>query len=816
MTSQTQSQISSYLRKKYGTSTVSQAYARAKKIDGISSKSQLRSMAAAALAQQGKISEERAAKEIERQAKIKSQADRKFTEQSLELEAGKDVAVGTKAYVDANTRSFIQNKGQSNINVKLQSQQQPIPVINNNQQVKKDNFNQPVLLDDKGNVIPPFIASGAAPLTSAEAGETVYAIRTTTKETKKVPNEFGGDVVSKSNLTPKQVFSIAESSDKPVERLFGAIGSRGADIVETVAQSAIATKNALFITDCATGGVLNDLVTSDKQVTEKRTIAEEALARPDYAGVVIAENIALLGLPLASGDATGLNNIITIERSTGKGAVVQTGVKDTKLILETDIFTFKGGNVPAVDRGDLFFKGKGVVGTTEGKLGIIGDVNAESKIIFSNDKKVFFNSKIGKADDVSLEFVSSSNIVESENKLKGLVSEQNILNTNLFDVPKKELVSGTRGFNVVEQPFPFVKGVPNDESFFLAAVGDVKKDSKLLTSSLVDSSQNKNINKLVVIEGEDVFVIDKISKPSKKPSFADKELESEQILKTININEKKVITDTVNKDGFVVAVNKETKRTPILDFFSIVPSAQAEEVKIIPKEETVDVVNVTETFASERKVSPDVVSVVPPAEDLVVDSVVDTVNVTSPISSTEQQVSPISSTEQQVSPIVGVDNVVSSTTTQVSIFKPSFTAKTFSSSSFDVVDASTSKLTPIPFSPKTISKKEDKKKKDDEDLFEAIARIRGSFEVVGFGRSKAEAAFKGLSFARSTPSASVGVRKKGSSKLLNFKTPKDFYSKKTSKGKIAIEKNVNRINTGGELKGITFKGITASKRRRRL
>jgi hypothetical protein len=106
------------------------------------------------------------------------------------------------------------------------------------------------------------------------------------------------------------------------------------------------------------------------------------------------------------------------------------------------------------------------------------------------------------------------------------------------------------------------------------------------------------------------------------------------------------------------------------------------------------------------------------------------------------------------------------------------------------------------------------KSKKDNGLFEVFSVSRGNVFSLGNFGSKEKAAKVGLGFVRSTPSASFKVTRLGSDKALNLKglIGGGFNPSKSRKG-FYVEKSAFRINTAGELKGITALGVKASKKK---
>jgi hypothetical protein len=91
--------------------------------------------------------------------------------------------------------------------------------------------------------------------------------------------------------------------------------------------------------------------------------------------------------------------------------------------------------------------------------------------------------------------------------------------------------------------------------------------------------------------------------------------------------------------------------------------------------------------------------------------------------------------------------------------------------------------------------------------FSAWARVGGRFKQVGTAPTIAKAVGLGKRFVENTPAATFGVRKIGGQKFLDIEEP-GFRAKDFGMGTVLIEPNRRRINTFGELSGITFKRQT--------
>lgn len=100
----------------------------------------------------------------------------------------------------------------------------------------------------------------------------------------------------------------------------------------------------------------------------------------------------------------------------------------------------------------------------------------------------------------------------------------------------------------------------------------------------------------------------------------------------------------------------------------------------------------------------------------------------------------------------------------------------------------------------------------DTDVFrpvQAQVRRRGVFETV-FEGEPGVAFLRGLERARKTPAVSVRLRRGGqtiSPALLGLSVPGDFRPSK-SEANVLVEKRKKRIDTPGELFGITGKGLS--------
>lgn len=261
-------------------------------------------------------------------------------------------------------------------------------------------------------------------------------------------------------------------------------------------------------------------------------------------------------------------------------------------------------------------------------------------------------------------------------------------------------------------------------------------------------------------------------------------------------------TQTPSKEPVTIFGKKiNDVKNEVKDFFTIIPSVGAEGVSV--QEPSVGIesnVSSEEFFVSVQEPSVSVEDVVKSSSSKVQDSELLSVDVV--------DIESVGSTESLSSSMVVAESSVFDLQTEQVSRQDVFVPRTFKTSSFSSVDADIgSPVFPIPIP--TGKDKDKKKKKNDEDLFEAIAKVRGEFKTVGFGRSKQEAKFKAINFVKSNPAATAAVRKDGI--FQNISAPKGFYKK----GSTVIEKKSQRINTLGELSGITFKGIQASRRKRK-
>lgn len=108
-----------------------------------------------------------------------------------------------------------------------------------------------------------------------------------------------------------------------------------------------------------------------------------------------------------------------------------------------------------------------------------------------------------------------------------------------------------------------------------------------------------------------------------------------------------------------------------------------------------------------------------------------------------------------------------------------------------------------------------KKKKDELDLFGVQVRKGGKFITLKSGLTLGKAFNLGLAETRKTPRASFRVIKGGQVvSLPELSTPSGFRRSKREKG-VLIEKTAFRINAPAEFSGITGKGLTTPKRKKR-